>query len=133
MHSHPHEEEHHHHSGLGHIHAPSNFGKAFAIAAALNFALVAAQVFYGITAHSIALLADAGHNLADDLGLLIAWGAHVLSTSKPTRRYTYGFRSASILSALVNGTVLLIATGAIAWEASSDYRSRTRCRASLSW
>jgi cobalt-zinc-cadmium efflux system protein len=83
----------------------------------LNFSLVAIQVFYGITAHSVALLADAGHNFADALGLLIAWGAHILASTAPTRRFTYGFRSVSILSALANGGILFIATGAIAWEA----------------
>src|SRR5689334_23049325 len=87
------------HGGHGHapIHAPKDFGAAFAMATALNVALVAVQVFYGIMAHSVALLADAGHNFGDALGLLIAWGAHVLAAAKPTRRYTYGFRSASIL------------------------------------
>jgi cobalt-zinc-cadmium efflux system protein len=89
----------------------------FAVGAILNFALVAAQLLYGIYAHSIALIADAGHNLGDALGLLIAWGAYVLARWEPTDRYTYGFRSASILAALVNAAILLIATGAIVWEA----------------
>lgn len=89
----------------------------FAIATALNIALVAVQVFYGIAAHSVALLADAGHNFGDALGLALAWGAHVLARAKPTARYTYGFRSASIFAALINGVILLVATGAIAWEA----------------
>jgi cobalt-zinc-cadmium efflux system protein len=89
----------------------------FAIATALNLGLVAVQVFYGIVANSVALLADAGHNFGDALGLVIAWGAYVLAQSNPTARYTYGFRSASILAALLNGVILLVATGAIAWEA----------------
>ncbi len=89
----------------------------FAIATALNVGLVVVQVFYGIAAHSVALLADAGHNFGDALGLVIAWGAHVLAKLNPTARYTYGFRSASILAALLNGVILLIATGGIAWEA----------------
>ena len=83
----------------------------------LNVGLVPIQVFYGIVAHSVELLADAGHNFGDTLGLVIAWGAHVLARLNPTARYTYGFRSASILAALLNGVVLLVATGAIAWEA----------------
>ena len=83
----------------------------FAIATALNVGLVAVQVFYGIAAHSVALLADAGHNFGDALGLVIAWGAHVLAKFNPTTRYTYGFRSASILAALLNGVILLVATG----------------------
>ncbi len=95
----------------------NDFGTAFAIATALNLALVAVQVFYGIVAHSVALLADAGHNFGDALGLVIAWGAHLLSRMNPTARYTYGFRSASILAALLNSVILLVATGAIAWEA----------------
>ena len=74
-------------------------------------------MIYGLSAHSVALLADAGHNFGDALGLLLAWGAHVLARVEPTERFTYGFRSASILSALVNAVLLLIATGAIAWEA----------------
>ena len=106
----------HSHAG-GHTHAPADFGPAFAIATALNVALVVLQVIYGLSANSIALLADAGHNFGDALGLLLAWGAHALARRTPTERYTYGFRSASILSALVNAILLLIATGAIAWEA----------------
>ena len=110
MHDHSHEDH-------GHSHAPKNFGLMFAIATALNVGLVAVQVFYGIVAHSVALLADAGHNFGDALGLVIAWGAHVLASLNPTARYTYGFRSASILAALLNGVILLVVTGAIAWEA----------------
>ena len=106
-----------HDHGHAHSHTPTNFGFAFAVATLLNFALVAVQVVYGLSANSIALLADAGHNFGDALGLLLAWGAHVLARRNPTERYTYGLRSASILSALVNAVMLLIATGAIAWEA----------------
>jgi cobalt-zinc-cadmium efflux system protein len=100
-----------------HVHAPVNFGSAFACAAALNLGLVAIQVIYGLSANSVALLADAGHNFGDGLGLMLAWGAHALGRSPPTERYTYGYRSASILSALCNAMILLIATGAIVWEA----------------
>jgi len=112
--SHDHGGDGHNHN---HSHAPSHFGVAFALAAALNLGLVVAQVVYGLSAHSVALLADAGHNFGDALGLLMAWGAHVLGRASPSERYTYGFRSASILSALVNAVLLLIATGAIALEA----------------
>lgn len=107
----------HGHGGVGHAHAPTNFGRAFAIAAVLNIVLVIAQVIYGIAANSMALLADAGHNFGDVLGLLLAWGAHSIAQWLPTKRYTYGFRSASILAALLNALVLMVATGAIAWEA----------------
>jgi cobalt-zinc-cadmium efflux system protein len=122
-HDHAHDDHHDHgdHGGHSHAHshshAPKDFGAIFAIATALNLALVAIQVFYGVVAHSVALLADAGHNFGDALGLVIAWGAHVLAKLNPTARYTYGFRSASILAALLNSVILLVATGGIAWEA----------------
>jgi cobalt-zinc-cadmium efflux system protein len=100
-----------------HAHRPRDFGSIFALATALNVGLVAIEAVFGIAANSVALLADAGHNFGDALGLLIAWGAHVLARVGPTARYTYGFRSASILAALLNGVILLVATGGIAWEA----------------
>src|SRR6476620_6236423 len=116
---HHHGEHHHakHAHDHGHSHAPKDFGFTFAIVTALNIALVVLQVAFGVMANSIALLADAGHNFGDALALLLAWGAHVMAKATPTRRYTYGFRSASILAALANGVILLVATGAIAWEA----------------
>jgi cobalt-zinc-cadmium efflux system protein len=114
-------KHHHRHDHQGHAHShdhmPKDFGIIFATATALNLGLVAIQVFYGVIAHSLALLADAGHNFGDALGLVIAWGAHVLSRLHPTARFTYGFRSASILAALLNSVILLLATGAIAWAA----------------
>jgi len=114
-HRHDHDDGHRH--GPGHVHVPADFGRAFAVAAALNLGLVAVQVVYGVIANSMALLADAGHNFGDVLGLLLAWGAYGLAQRRPTRRYTYGLRSASILAALINSLILLVATGAIAWEA----------------
>lgn len=114
---HHHDHAHDHGHDHAHSHAPADFGRAFAVATALNFALVVAQVIYGLSANSIALLADAGHNFGDALSLLLAWGAHVLARRQPTVRFTYGFRSASILSALVNAVMMLVTTGAIAWEA----------------
>jgi cobalt-zinc-cadmium efflux system protein len=96
---------------------PQSFGLAFALATALNVALVAAQLVYGIHAHSIALIADAAHNFGDVLGLMLAWGAYVIARWRPTERYTYGFRSATILAALANAAILLLATGAIVLEA----------------
>lgn len=118
-HDHDHHDDGHDHShgGIGHVHAPTNFGRAFAIAAVLNIILVITQVIYGVAANSVALLADAGHNFGDVLGLLLAWGAHSMAQWQPTKRYTYGFRSASILAALLNALILMVATGAIAWEA----------------
>jgi cobalt-zinc-cadmium efflux system protein len=100
-----------------HGHAPRNFGRAFAVATALNIAVVVLQFGYGIAANSVALIADAGHNFGDVLGLALAWGAHAMTATVPTRRHTYGLRSASILAAIANGVILLVATGAIAWEA----------------
>ena len=109
----PHAHDHHDH----HAHGATNFGAAFAIATALNLGLVVAQIVYGLAANSVALLTDAGHNFGDALGLVLAWGAYRLGRAAPTERFTYGFRSASILSALINAILLLVATGAIAWEA----------------
>jgi cobalt-zinc-cadmium efflux system protein len=109
--------DHRHDHGPNDFHAPKEFGRAFAIAAALNLALVIIQIVYGLLGHSIALLADAGHNAGDAFGLLLAWGAHVLSRRGPTQHYTYGFRSASILVSLLNAMILFMATGAIAVEA----------------
>src|SRR3954452_11094730 len=108
---------HDHAHDPGHSHVPKDFGFIFAIVTALNVGLVVVQVAFGVMANSVALLADAGHNFGDALALLLAWGAHVMAKASPTRRYTYGYRSASILAALANGVILLVATGAIAWEA----------------
>lgn len=117
-HDHGHDHDHdHHHSGAGHSHAPENFGRAFAIGIALNLGYVVAETLYGIASHSLALIADAGHNMSDVLGLAAAWGAAILARRRPTARYTYGFRSTSILAALGNAIVLLTVTGGIAWEA----------------
>lgn len=112
----------HDHSGHGHVHAPKDFGNAFLIGVILNAGFVAAEVVYGILGNSLALLADAGHNLSDVMGLLLAWGASVLVKRAPTRRFTYGLRSTSILAALINAMLLLVVTGGIAWEAISRFR-----------
>jgi len=95
----------HSHGGHNHVHGPKDFGFAFAIGSLLNVGLVVAQFVYGIRAHSLALIADAGHNLGDALGLLLAWVAYIVARWEPTERYTYGFRSASILAALANATI----------------------------
>ena len=100
-----------------HEHAPTNFGKAFAIGITLNISYVVVGLIFGNLAHSLALVADAWHNLGDVLGLLLAWGASVLARRNPTMRRTYGLRRTSILAAMVNAVVLLIAVGGIAWEA----------------
>src|SRR5215472_18429555 len=100
-----------------HGHGPANYDKAFAIGIALNVSYVAVEAVFGLLAQSLALLADAGHNLSDVLSLVLAWGASEFSQSQPTGRYTYGLRSSSILASLINAIILLIAIGAIAWEA----------------
>ena len=111
----PHDHGHGH--GHGHVHAPANFGKAFALGITLNTALVVAEAIYGYIGNSTALLADAGHNLSDVLGLVIAWGASSAARRAPSGRFTYGFRASTILAALANAVFLLVATGAIGWEA----------------
>ncbi|MBF6612133.1 MAG: cation transporter, partial [Chloroflexi bacterium] len=108
---------HDHSGGQGHSHAPASFGRAFAIGILLNTAFVVIEGGFGFLANSLALVADAGHNLSDVLGLLIAWGASVLVKRQSTERRTYGMRRSSILAALVNAVFLLVAIGAIAWEA----------------
>ena len=105
------------HAGHGHLHLPAHFGRAFAIGTSLNVAYVVIQVVFGIWAHSLALLADAGHNLGDVLGLLLAWSAVHLGRRPPTERRTYGMKRSSILAALANAVFLLLATGGITWEA----------------
>ena len=120
MSNHSHDEchdDHDHGHAHGHVHAPKDFGRAFAIGTALNVGFVVIEATYGILANSMALLADAGHNLSDVFGLLMAWGAAAMARRAPTARFTYGLRSSSILAALANAILLLIAVGAIAWEA----------------
>lgn len=107
----------HQHKTSEHQHAPANFGRAFLIGTLLNTGFVLVEGGYGIAVNSVALLADAGHNLSDVLGLLIAWGAATLSIRKPSAHYSYGLRRTSILAALFNATFLLVAIGAIAFEA----------------
>lgn len=122
-HHHDHDHDHHHdhgghHHGIGgHSHAPANYGRAFAIGLALNLAYVATEAFYGVAGHSLALLADAGHNLGDVLGLAGGWTATLLSRRLPSGRYTYGLRRSSVLAALANAVLLLVVTGGIVWEA----------------
>jgi len=107
----------HDHSGGGHAHAPGNYSKAFAIGIALNLAFVVIEGLFGIRAGSLALLADAGHNLSDVFGLALAWIGAILARRPPTPNRTYGMRRASVLAALANALLLLVAIAAIAWEA----------------
>ena len=106
-----HDHAHHHHAPPG-----GSFGRAFAIGVGLNTAFVAFEAAAGVVSGSMALVADAGHNLSDVLGLLIAWGASALAARPPSERFTYGFKSSTILAALANAALLLVATGAILVE-----------------
>lgn len=99
-----------------HAHAPAGHGRAFAIGVLLNSAFVLIEAGFGIWSGSMALVADAGHNLSDVLSLLIAWGAAYMSALPAKGRYTYGYKSSSILAALANASLLLIALGAILFE-----------------
>jgi len=117
-HDHDHDHGHDHHGRHHHHHAPANFGPAFAIGAVLNIGFVLVEAVYGVLGHSVALLADAGHNLGDVLGLVVAWTASVLAQKSPSERYTYGLGSTSVLAALFNAVVLLVITGAVAAEAA---------------
>src|SRR5689334_19504070 len=108
---------HSHGPGHSHSHAPANFDRAFAIGITLNVGFVIAEAVYGFLANSLALLADAGHNLSDVLGLLLAWAAASLAKRRPSARYTYGMKRSPILASLANAMLLLIACGAIILEA----------------
>ncbi|HUE78933.1 MAG TPA: cation diffusion facilitator family transporter [Sphingomicrobium sp.] len=104
-------------AGHSHDHASSDFGRAFAIGITLNLGFVVVETIYGFIAGSMALLADAGHNLSDVLGLVVAWAGAMMARRSASRRFTYGFKKASILAALINALLLLVAIGAIAAEA----------------
>ena len=108
--------DHGHSHAHGHVHAPASFGRAFAVGISLNLAFVVIEAVYGVVTHSMALFADAGHNLSDVLGLGLAWGATVLSQRRPSSRRTYGMRGTTILASLTNAVILLLVTGGILWE-----------------
>ena len=115
MHSHSHAHDHTHtHGGDA---SSARLGRAFAAGIALNVAFVIAEVILGLMANSLALVADAMHNLSDVVGLVLAWGASALALRPPSARFTYGFRGSTILAALANAMLLLVVTGGIAWEA----------------
>lgn len=109
-HSHDHSHSH------GHSHSPANFGPAFAIGVVLNLAFVGVEAVAGFLSGSMALIADAGHNLSDVLSLALAWGASLLARRPAAGRFTYGFKSSTILAALANAGLLLVAIGGIAFE-----------------
>jgi cobalt-zinc-cadmium efflux system protein len=107
----------HDHDHSGHSHQPPANNMAFGVGVSLNLGFVVLEVLYGLAAHSLALISDAGHNLSDVFCLLLAWGAMHLTRSAPTKRRTYGWRRSSILAALVNAIILLVVVGGIAVEA----------------
>jgi cobalt-zinc-cadmium efflux system protein len=115
-HHHPHDHSAGHHHGH-----PHNQGRTLIFTILLNLAFVVLEFAYGFIANSTALMADAGHNASDVLGLLLAWGALMLARTQPSQRYTYGLRSTSILAALANASLLLVACGAIALEAAHRF------------
>jgi cobalt-zinc-cadmium efflux system protein len=115
--AHSHSHDHAHGHGKGHHHGPADFGLAFAVGIALNLGFVVVEGLYGFWANSMALLADAGHNLSDVLGLAIAWAAAALAKRPPSRRFSYGLRGASILAALANALILLGAIAFIVYNA----------------
>ena len=98
--SHPHSHEH------GHNHQVKDFNKAFSIGIALNIAYIVVEVIYGVLSNSMALIADAGHNLSDVLGLLLAWGASYLAKTAVTSSRTYGLRKSTVLAAFLNALIL---------------------------
>ena len=118
--AHPHNEHDHHHGHThhdGHHHAPTDFNRAFGIGISLNVLFVLIEFFYGWQINSLALLADAGHNLSDVAGLVLAWAGAWAARIQPDARHSYGFKRASIVAAFINALVLLVAMGSLAWEA----------------
>lgn len=114
-------DRHHHHNHHKHF----NANRAFAVGVTLNIAFVAVEATFGVVADSLALIADAGHNLSDVLGLLLAWGANALGHRQPSQRRTYGWRSTSIMAALINALMLLLVVGGISWEAIGRFSEPT--------
>ena len=110
MHGHSHSHSH------AHSHGPADFSRAFALGIALNVAIVLLEAIFGFLSGSMALIADAGHNLSDGLGLVVGWAGAVMAKRSPSSRFTYGLKKASILAALINALFLLVAVGAIASE-----------------
>lgn len=108
---------HHHDHGHNHAHAPARHDRAFAVGIALNLGFVGLEAWWGVAANSLALLADAGHNLSDVLALVLAWAASILERRAASHRRTYGLGRATIWASLINALALLVAVGGIGWEA----------------
>ena len=118
-----HDHNHDHCHGHGHSHAPANFGRAFAIGIGLNMTFVLVEAGYGVASHSLALVADAGHNLSDVMTLVLAWGAMIMAKRSATARHTFGFKKGTILVSLGSALFLYAAIGVILWEAFGRLRS----------
>jgi len=116
-HDHAHQHPHDHAHGHAHSHAPANFTLAFAVGIVLNLGFVGIEAFYGWQVNSLALLADAGHNLSDVAGLVLAWAGTLAVKLAPNARHTYGWKRATILAAFANALLLLLAMGGLVWEA----------------
>jgi Co/Zn/Cd efflux system component len=110
-----HEVNHHHH------HPPTDYNRAFAAGVVLNVGFVVVEAVFGILSDSLALLTDAGHNLSDVMGLLLAWGAAALAKKRPSARRTYGYSRATILASMFSGLLLLAAVVVISWEAINRF------------
>src|SRR4051812_38314069 len=124
MSAHQHHDHDHDHTGHApHRHGPATYDRAFLIGITLNTGFVIAEAVYGFLANSLALLADAGHNLGDVLGLLLAWAAASLAKRQPSARFTYGMKRTPILASIVNAMLLLVASGAIVFEAVQRLKS----------
>lgn len=108
---------HGHGHGPGHVHAPATFDRAFLVGIVLNTLIVVTQVIFGVAANSLALVADAAHNFSDVIALVLAFAASRLARRGPTARFTYGYRKSTVLAALANAGMLLVAMGGILWEA----------------
>jgi cobalt-zinc-cadmium efflux system protein len=116
----------HAHEEHGHEHAPKDFGRAFLIGISLNLGFILLEIIFGLWSDSLALLADAGHNFADVLGLVMAWVASELAKKLPSPRRTYGWKRATVLAALFNALLLLVGVGAIVWEAIQRFTDPPR-------
>lgn len=112
-----HAGQHDHSNAHHHAHNPTEFNRAFAVGIALNLAFVGIEAFYGLKINSLALLADAGHNLSDVVGLILAWAGALAGSLRSSERHTYGWKRGTILAAFFNALILLVAIGALAWEA----------------
>jgi cobalt-zinc-cadmium efflux system protein len=118
-----HTEHHSHQHGHSHSNPPSTYGRAFAFGIILNTIFIVVEVVYGFISHSLALVADAGHNISDVLGLFLAWGATVLGRRAATERHSYGLKRSTVLAALANAVFLLVAVGAIILEAIQRFNA----------